>query len=64
MSEVVIRPGDVLIVGTAVEMTEHQAHVMKERLAERLPGLADVVVITGAHLLAAYRPNQSGDADA
>lgn len=59
----VIRPGDVLVVAMASEyLTAEQADGMKRQLMTRLPGLADVVLITRTTALAAYRTEKADEA--
>lgn len=51
-----IRPGTVLVVGVNGTMTLEYADRMKTHLLERLPGLADVVIITDVTQLAVFDP--------
>lgn len=54
----VIRPGDTLVVGLKRDcLPLDQAEAYKQRLRERMPGLADVVIIGGVTALATYRPD-------
>jgi hypothetical protein len=46
MPGMVIRPGDVLVVGCDSRLDEGTAERLRSGLLERLPGLADVVVLT------------------
>jgi hypothetical protein len=56
-SALVIRPGDVLLVGLAAErLTNEQADMFKREIKAKLPDLADVVLITQVSVLASYRP--------
>ena len=48
---VIVRPGD---------MTAESAKIIKDGLMERMPQLADVVVVAGATGLAAYCPSTEG----
>jgi hypothetical protein len=58
----VIRPGDVLVVTMSVDLlSAEQAAQIRGQLISRLPGLADVVIVTHASALAVYR---KGDDDA
>jgi hypothetical protein len=51
----VVRPGDTLIIGTAVPVTRAQAATLKTEAEERLPGVK-VLVVSNVTALATYRP--------
>lgn len=53
---VVIRPGDVLVLPTATELSEAQIKQLKVELAEYLPGVK-LLVISNVTGLAAFRPS-------
>lgn len=60
----VVRCGDVLVVGLDYPgLTMEQADELRVLLLKRLPGLADVVFITHATTLAAYRPDAVAGAE-
>jgi hypothetical protein len=59
MPELVVRPGDTLIVCRDGRLDRSQADELKQRIKERLPGLRDVVILTETTALAAYRPEAS-----
>lgn len=50
---VIARPGDIVIVSMP-GITPHGADVVHRQLTERLPGIADVVIVDGA--VTVYRP--------
>ncbi|MDG4756296.1 hypothetical protein [Micromonospora sp. WMMD710] len=52
----VIRPGDTLIVALTGDLTMAEADEIRGALSAKLPGLENVVLITNATALAAYRP--------
>ena len=53
----IVRPGDTLIVAIDGDLlSEADAAEIKARIRERIPGLADVVIVASATALAAYRP--------
>lgn len=54
---VVLRPGDRLIIGCQRRLNREEAHLLKGRVAEMLPGV-EAVIIDGADMLAAYRPDE------
>lgn len=56
----IIQPGDTLLIGVEGHLTKEAANRYKTLLCERLPGLADVILLN-ASSLAAYRPD--GDTD-
>lgn len=53
----VVRPGDTLIVRIGTNVTRDTAEQLRAAVLQRLPGLADVVLI-GADGLAVYRPDE------
>lgn len=56
---VVVRPGDTLLVAVPGTVRPEQMGDLKEGLGNRLPGVADVVVVAGVDQLAVYRPDGS-----
>ncbi len=54
-----VRPGDTLILRYSEPISASAAAMIKERIKERLPHLADVVLIQ-ADGLAVYRPDVGG----
>jgi hypothetical protein len=60
----VIRPGDVLVVGCETPISLERAAELREGLLERMPGLADVVVLAPPLSIAAvYRRDVADDTD-
>ena len=57
----VVRPGDVLIVAFANRrvISRDEADMYKNALKERLPGLADVLLLADISTLAVYRESDS-----
>jgi hypothetical protein len=51
----VARPGDVLIVSAPEQITPEQARELKAGLINRLPGIADVIVMPGLRVEGIYR---------
>jgi hypothetical protein len=52
----VVRPGDKLVLGYSRSViSEHDAAMLRERIAERLPGV-DLVIITDVTHMAVYKP--------
>lgn len=46
MSDLIIRPGDVLLLGMDGTLTAEQAVRIKDALMKSMPGLADLILIT------------------
>lgn len=55
---VVIRPGDVLLLASTASVTADQAAAVRAQALERLPGLADVVVLSGVTVAGVYREEE------
>lgn len=51
----VVRPGDTLIIGSTSPMTQPQADLIRRAILERLPNLADVVVLSQVTIQGVYR---------
>lgn len=64
VSLVLVQPGDTLILGIKPDqlrgMSEMELHNIEQMTRNRLPGLADCLVVP-ADLLAAYRPGKESD---
>ena len=59
MPGMVIRPGDVLVVACDAPLEERRAELLQAALMERMPGLADVIVLSGPLSIAAvYRRDE------
>lgn len=54
----IIHPGDTVIFGTGAQVSEAQAEKLKQLWLKRLPGLKDVVIVSGVATLAAYREEE------
>lgn len=52
----VVRPGDSLIVAVPDAVSAVEANELRAKVLRRLPGLADVLIISKAVSLAAFRP--------
>lgn len=53
----IVRPGDTLILTFSTQLSRDQAARYKAEVMKRLPGLADVLFITGDNpTVSAYRP--------
>jgi hypothetical protein len=52
----VVRPGDSLIVATPDHLEPDEAEALKRKIMRRMPGLAEVIVITRVTSMAAFRP--------
>jgi hypothetical protein len=52
---VTVRDGDVLIIGVSTRLTVGEAADLKAQMMGRLPGLADVIIMTDVTALATYR---------
>lgn len=61
VSAVVLRPGSKLVVAYSGQVTLQQADAIKEKLAEKLPGV-EAVVIGGVSQLMAYEPEEMREA--
>lgn len=57
IDHIVIRPGDTVLVCVPADTSSTQARRIGEQLRERLPDVADVLVLAGAHGITAYRPS-------
>lgn len=53
--QIVVRPGQTLVIGYSAPVSESQAEVVKARLRERLPGV-DIVVIGHVQQMLVYEP--------
>lgn len=54
----IIRPGDTLIIATTGDyLSRADVDRITAAIKERIPGLADVIIILQASALAAYRPD-------
>jgi len=60
----VVRPGDSLIVAIPDHVSQHEADDLKRKILDRLPGLAEVIVIPRATSMAAFRPDADEVPDA
>lgn len=54
---ILVRPGDTLVVGVNRALSQHEAHVLTERLAEKLPDVP-VVIIDQCTGLAVHQPDE------
>jgi hypothetical protein len=52
----VIRPGDTVLVTVPADIPAFRVQRIAEQLRERLPDVADVLVLAGADSITAYRP--------
>ncbi|MFE5258249.1 hypothetical protein [Streptomyces coelicoflavus] len=52
----VIRPGDTVLVRVPSDIPAEQIRRIVDQLKERLPDVADVLVLAGADGIAVYRP--------
>lgn len=59
MMPIILQPGDTLIVCCGVPINFEQADAVRTALTDRLPGLADVVVLSAVACVAAYRPQEA-----
>ncbi|MFI7394025.1 MULTISPECIES: hypothetical protein [Streptomyces] len=53
----VIRPGDTVLVRVPSDIPAEQIRRIVDQLKERMPDVADVLVLAGADGIAVYRPN-------
>lgn len=60
---VIVQPGDTLIVCCVDPMNDQQAAAVRAALTDRLPELADVIVLSAVTCVAAYRPQERLDLD-
>lgn len=51
----IIRPNDVLVISVSHNINAEHADRIKAEVFRRLPGIADVVVLSGAHITGVYR---------
>ena len=51
----VVRPGDTLVLATSAPVTPEVVSVIRHRVMESMPGLADVVVLDRLTVQAVYR---------
>lgn len=58
----VIRPGDIVLVSVPGTTPAAQAQRIAEQLRDRLPAVADVLVLAGAEGITAYRPDDAASA--
>jgi hypothetical protein len=64
MPGMVIRPGDVLVVSCTEPLEQDRVQRLRTALLERMPGLADVIVLVAPLSVAAvYRDGVPDDAD-
>lgn len=52
---VIVRPGDILVIGTHRPITLEGATALRADMMERLPGIADVLVLSDTTVEAVYR---------
>jgi hypothetical protein len=55
---IVVRPGDVLVVDGGDRISQQIAATLRDAVLERMPGLADVVVLSGVNLCGVYRADE------
>jgi hypothetical protein len=55
----VVRPGDTLVLATSAPLSAELAGMIRERILEQLPGLADVVVLDRLTVQAVYRAEEA-----
>jgi hypothetical protein len=60
----VIRPGDVLLLGAPANVTMAQMDMVRNHLREKLPKLADVIILGGLTVQGIFRDEDDDDADA
>ncbi len=60
-SGTVLRPGDVLLLGAPAAITLQQMEMVREHLRERLPKLADVIILGGLTVQAVFRDDKEDD---
>lgn len=53
----VVRPGDALIVAVPDALSVADVDELRDKVMRRLPGLAEVIVITRVTSMAAFRPD-------
>lgn len=53
----VLQPGDTVLVSVPATTPAAQAQRIAEQLRDRLPDVADVLVLAGAEGITTYRPN-------
>jgi hypothetical protein len=53
--DAIVRDGDVLIIGVATRITKGEGADLRAQMMERLPGLADVIIMTDVTAFVTYR---------
>ena len=59
----IVRPGDVLVLNAAHELSDVQIEKLGAQAREKLPGLANVVIFEGVAAIAVYRAAHQADAE-
>lgn len=61
MSELIVRPGDVLIISMEKSITTDVAKRIKDKIRTVAPDLKDVLIISGGSALGVYREVDRGE---
>lgn len=60
----VIRPGDTLLLGAPANVTAAQMDLVRNHLRDKLPKLADVIILGGLTIQGVFREDETNDDDA